>query len=228
VAKAAKKPEPKPEDVVEIIDDVEQGTEEWHRLRIGIPTASNFATIMATGKDGGASVTRRKLMNRMAGEIWTETPAETYKNAAMARGNEMEAEARDWYGRRHLANIAKVGFVRRTIRRGLHPDLIVGCSPDALIDDDRVLEIKTEMPENMIERWERGAAGFPSEHKAQCQGTLWVTGRSSLDLVIFYRGMPFTLSYRIERDEAYIAQIAAAVETFSYELRKLVERGRKK
>ncbi len=224
MAKPAKKPEPE-KDEVEILEEVEQGTVEWKQLHIGVPSASNFATIMASGKDGGESIGRRGLLNRMAGEILTGEPAETYKNAAMQRGNDMEQEARDYYERTRFVDLKRVGFVRRSVTRIIGGPLIVGCSPDALIPPQRkALEVKTMAPAGIIEMLEKGAAGFPPEHRAQCQGTLWVTGYRELDLLIFYRGMPVNPIFSIGRDEAYIQRIAEAIEVFSYDLRKLVER----
>lgn len=204
-------------DAVEIMADIEQGSPEWFRLHIGVPSASNFATIMASGIDGGDSKTRAKLMRRMAGEIITGEPAENYSNAYMDRGNAMESEARHHYAFTRNVELTQVGFVRRTTSRGR----VVGCSPDSLFGDHGVLEIKTMMPELMIELFETGR--FPTQHRAQTQGSLWVTGRDLCDLVIFYRGMP-DMSFRVERDEVYIKKIAEAVEVFDYELRKMVEK----
>ena len=217
----------KPKDKVEVFEEIEQGTPDWFEIRRGCCTASNFSTILASGKDGGESVTRRKLMRRLAGEIMTGEVAETYRNAAMDRGNTMEPEARDWYSRTRFADLARVGFVRRTIHNPFGSAFVVGCSPDSLVAKDGVLEIKTMIPELMIDVAENGAAGFPSEHRAQVQGSLWVTGRVWCDLVIFYRNMPITPVFRVERDETYIKALADQVEIFDYELRALVAKIRK-
>src|SRR5690349_15047654 len=79
-----------------VIFDCEQNSTEWYRARMGLPTASEFATILAKGKDGGASLTRQTYMRKLAGEIITDEPMESYVNAAMERGKIMEAEARDF------------------------------------------------------------------------------------------------------------------------------------
>lgn len=217
---AAKKP---PEDLVETFD-YEQRSIEWFEVRRGIPTASNFGIIMASGVDGGESLTRQKLLYRMAGELLTRETAETFRSAAMERGVEMEPEARDAYARKTFEQMTSVGFVRRTIHNPLGEDLVVGASPDSYVGTDRTLEIKTMIPELLIPIAEKGAAGFPTRHRAQCQGTLWVTGRRFCDLVIFYRRMPVMPKFTIERDDAYIRTIRDAVETFSYDLRRLVDR----
>lgn len=221
MARPATKTKPRQDDVE--FFDVEQRTTEWHELRRGIPTASKFSIIMASGVDGEDSKTREKLMNVMAGEILTEEPAESFVNDAMARGVEMEPEARDYYKRTTFAELTSVGFVRRTIHRPLGEPLVVGCSPDSLVESDGALEIKTMRPDLMIPIIKKGPAGLPAQHRAQCQGTLWVTGRLWCDLQIFYRGMPYGPRFRMERDEQYIARVRDAVEVFVYELHKLVQ-----
>lgn len=219
--KAAAVAKANPNDLVEIID-VEQGTDDWKILRIGIPTASRFATMMASGKDGGKSESRAKLLYVMAGEILTQTPAETFVSKAMDRGREMEPEALEHYAFTRDVEVTRVGFVRRTIRKSFNRDLIVGCSPDGLISTDGIVQTKTMQPDLLIELLEQGR--FPTKHRAQCQGELWVTGRQWCDLKIFYRGMPVSPVFHVERDDGYIKEIAEAVEVFDYELRKLVER----
>lgn len=193
---------------------VEQRSDAWFQLRLGIPTASNFAKIMAQSEE---RVGRTDYMEKLAGEILTGEPMETFSNAHMQRGIDMEPEARAHHEFTREVELTPVGFVRRTLPGGR----LVGCSPDSFIGTDRVLEVKTMAPHLMIRLARNGR--FPTEHRAQCQGTLWVTGRSVCDLKIFYRGMPISPTFSIERDEAYIRTIAEAVEVFDYELRKLVE-----
>lgn len=214
------------DEAVTVFDDIEQGSPEWFALRLGLPTASRFATIMANGKGGGESITRRKLLFQLAGERLTGEPAETFRNDAMERGSAMEDEARDAYARRNLSEIKRVAFVKRTIRlrNNLGQDLTVGCSPDSFVGDDGALEIKTMRPDLIIDLAMKGAAGFPVEHRAQIQGTLWVTGRAWMDLFIFYRGMPVSPTFRIARDEIYIRTIVEEVERFEWELRLIVSK----
>lgn len=216
MAKAAKKVAA-PASTVEVID-VEQGSEAWLQVKLGIPSASRFADIMAAGE----GKMRTRYLRELAGEIITGRPAETFKSVAMARGNEMEAEARDHYARTKFADLRRVGFVKNA---GLMKYAMVGASPDALIGDDGGLEIKTMIPALMIELLDKGAT-MPPEHRAQVHGNIWVCERSWLDFKIYYPRMPdFTV--RVQRDDAYIEQIKNAVEIFSYDLKMLVERLRK-
>jgi hypothetical protein len=197
------------------IFDCEQNSETWMRTRMGIPTASKFATVMAKGKNGGSSVTRKDYLYRLAGEIITGEPTENYSNVHMERGHAMEAEARELYGFVHDAPLSRVGFVRR----GNY-----GCSPDSLIGDDGILEIKTAMPHILIEYIL--ADRFPAEHVAQCQGALFVTGRQWLDIAIFWPKMPLFIK-RIHADTEYHGMLSRALDDFTNELALVVERLRK-
>lgn len=218
----AHKRKPPPADLVEVFDEVEQRSPEWDALRCGVPTASRFGTMMASGKDGGESVSRARLLYQMAGEVLSGVPAETYVSRAMERGIRMEPAALEHYAFTRGVEVARVGFIRRTIPNQFGGALVVGCSPDGLVGDDGGVQVKTMQPDLLVELVDRGR--FPSEHRAQCQGEMWVTGRRWWDLKIFYEGLPLSPVFRLERDEAYIAQVAAAVETFAFDLRRLVER----
>lgn len=197
--------------MIEVLE-MEQGSEEWLRARMGIPTASEFATVMAKGRDGGASKTRRTYMFKLAGELVTGEPMDSYSNNHMERGKDMEAEARDLYAFMQDTEPQLVGFVRNGQK---------GCSPDSLIAKDGMVEIKTKLAHLQIECLLSG--GLPPEHKAQCQGSLWVAEREWIDFVSYWPKLPLHV-HRIYRDEEYISDLAAAVEIFSNELAGTVER----
>lgn len=191
-----------------VILDCDQGTPEWHAARAGIPTASEFKAILAKGE----GKTRRSYMLRLAGEIITGEPAETYSNHHMERGKAMEAEARDLYAFMTDAEPQLVGFIRNGDK---------GASPDSLIGDNGLLEIKTKLPALLIEALLKDE--FPAEHKAQCQGALWVAEREWIDIAVYWPGMPLFVK-RATRDEAYIKTLAAEVDRFNAELHEIVER----
>jgi len=192
--------------MIEIIN-CEQGTHEWFAARVGIPTASRFSDILAKGE----GKTRGRYLRDLAAEIIRGTPEEeTYTNAHMERGKAQEDEARRLYAFMADADPVQVGFIR---------DGRKGCSPDSLIGDDGGLEIKTALGHIQIERLQRGT--LPSEHVAQVQGSLWVTGRQWWDFVSYSPGLP-PLITRVERDEPYIATLAKAVDAFNEELDALV------
>lgn len=197
------------------IINCEQGSEEWFRARAGMPTASEFATVMASGRGGGDSKTRRTYMLKLAGETLTGEPSESYTNAHMERGKVMEDEARRWYAFSRDVEPERVGFIVNGPK---------GCSPDSLLGADGMVEIKTALPHILIEKLLKGE--FSPEHKAQCQGALWVAEREWIDLVTYWPRLP-PLVVRAQRDEVYIAGLSRAVDQFNEELAEMVEQVRR-
>lgn len=212
MAKAAIKPAPLP---IEVFPEIEQGSPEWFAIRLGIPTASNFAMVL---RDADAK-TRRQYMRRLAGELHTGLPAETYRNKAMERGNEMEPEAREHYARKNMAVLNRVGFVRRKLPSGRY----VGASPDALIGKRKALEIKTMLPELIIDIMERGA-GLPPEFRAQVNAIMWICDLDEVDLMLFYRNFGNPPQFTIKRNEQAMKEISDAAEVFDHELHQLVKK----
>ena len=210
-------------DEVEFFRDVEQLSDEWRNLRLGTITASSMSKVLAQGE----GKVRAAYLRQLAGERLTGIPAEGFDTPAMARGREMEGEARDWYSRTRFADCSPVGFVRRLVRCPLGTDFAVGCSPDSQTGPRKGLEIKTARPDLLIEILERGAAGLPTEHRAQTQGTMWVCDWDAIDLVVFYRGMPTNAKFTVLRDDDYIAKLRDECERFDYDLRMLVEKIRR-
>lgn len=183
-----------------------QNSEEWLRARAGIPTASQFSTVLAKGE----GKTRRTYMLKLAGEIITGEPMEGFSNEHTERGHAMEDEARDLYAFQTGAQLDRVGFIK---------DGRKGASPDSLIGTDGGAEIKTKLPHLLIEILLKGEV--PPEHKAQIQGTLWVAKRQWWDIAIYWPKMPLFVK-RMERDEAYIQKLATEVDRFNAELDDVV------
>ncbi len=201
------------------IFDCDQGGDEWLAARLGIPTASEFATLMAIGKGGGESATRAKYMRQLAGEMITGKPMYKFSNDHMERGKEQEDEARQLYAMIAEVEPQRVGFIRNN-------ELNCGASPDSLIGDEGLLEIKTALADIQIERLLRmskfeQSRWIPPEHIAQVQGQLWLSGRQWCDFISYSPGVKL-FKVRVYRDAEYIGQISDAVKAFNHELRLLV------
>lgn len=194
--------------MLEIYNDIEQGTEQWRKIRCGLPTASMFKAILAKGE----GKTRKSYLHRLAAEIVTGEPMESFSSGAMDRGRQMEEEARNFYSFLSDADTQLVGFVRNGKK---------GASPDSFVGSDGLLEIKTQRGDLLVETLFKG--GFPSEHIAQVQGQLWVSERSWCDLIVYWPGMPPFIK-RANRDDAYIKTLSAAVDQFNEELAAIVEK----
>jgi hypothetical protein len=189
-----------------------QGSQEWLQARCGKATSSEFSSILAKGQGKmRASYLRRVLAERLTGK-----PTETYQNAHMIRGQEQEPFARMAYEAQAGVLVEEVGFIK-------HSELEAGCSPDGLIGEDGGAEIKSVIPTVQVETLLRG--GYPSEHVAQVQGCLWITGRKWIDFCSYSPDMPEHLRlyvFRVERDELYILNLAAEVTVFLSEVDALV------
>lgn len=196
--------------MIEIFDNIEQGTDAWRQIRCGLPTASRFKDILAKGE----GKMRAKYLRELAGEIICGQPAESFTNSHMEHGTEIEGQIRATYAFINDCEPQQVGFVRNGRK---------GCSPDSLVGSEGMFEAKRKLPHLWIECMERGS--FPPEHVAQVQGQLWVAERVWCDLAVFYPGMPL-LTYRAYRDEAYIASLVRAVDAFNEELDAIVARVR--
>ena len=188
----------------------EQNSPEWQTARMGIPTASEFKSILAKGQ----GKTRRTYMMKLLGERLTGKPMESYTNHHMDRGHDMEAEARRDYMFVMGEDAAPVGFIRNGK---------MGCSPDSLVGDRGLLEVKTKAPHLQAEVLIAGK--LPTEHKAQVQGQIWVAERDWCDFVSYWPGMP-PFIIRVERDEKYIEVLSEEVARFSDELEKLEDQVR--
>lgn len=185
-----------------------QNSPEWMEARRGIPTASAFAKILAKGE----GKTRRRYMLDLASERLTGAIADSYTNDHMERGHVMEEEARNMYAFRCDMDPQRVGFIRRD-------DVRAGASPDSLLGNDGLLEIKTKLGALQLDVLELDR--LPPEHVAQVQGQLWVSGRDYCDFVSYWPRLPLFVK-RVERDHAYIAKLQQAVADFNGELDALV------
>ena len=192
-----------------IVVDCVQGSESWFQARLGIPTASEFATVLAKGRSGGDSKGRRTYMLKLIGERITGEPAESYTNAHMERGKIMEEEARNAYAFMSDSVLVPVGFIRNGDK---------GCSPDSLVGGDGLLEIKTKLPHLQIDVLLRDE--MPPEHMAQVQGQIWTAEREWCEFVSYWPKLPLFVK-RIYRDDAYIKILSDAIDSFLFELIEL-------
>ena len=196
-----------------IICDAPQGSEQWLKDRAGVPSASMFKAVLAKGE----GKTRESYMIRLAAEVMTGQPIETYQNGAMQRGTEIEPVARDTYEFITGRKVDQVGFIK--LDSG-----IAGCSPDGLVSTDGGLEIKCPNTETHIRTIL--ADKMPPEHKPQVQGALWICERDWWDFMSFDDRMETNQDaiYRQHRDEKYIRELADAVEVFAEDLEQMIHK----
>lgn len=199
---------------MEIITDIEQGSDDWLALRLGWTTASRFKDVKA----GGQGKTRKAYMYHLAAEAITGERAESYSNDYMAWGTENEPAARAMYELESGHSVHEVSFIK------LDGDNKIGCSPDGLIDDCGMVEFKCPKTTTQIETFLSNK--MPTGHKAQVQGQLWVSEREWCDFVSFDPRIDGAAGYfcqRQERDEEYIKELSEACYKFTDELREMIK-----
>lgn len=201
--------------------EIIQGSPEWFAARCGKVTASRIADLTAKTRTGwGAS--RANYEAQLIAERLTGKPAESYTNAAMQWGIDTEPQARDAYCFLHDAEVLEVGFV-------VHPTMPdAGASPDGLIGDDGLLEIKC--PNTATHISTLLGASVPKKYISQIQFQLACTARQWCDFVSFDPRMPVEMQMyveRIERDDKVIEEMESEVRKFLIELSGKVSKLRK-
>jgi len=192
---------------MQIITDIQQGTPEWLTLRLGIVTCSELDSLLVNGKgEAGFGTGAFTYMNTLIGERITGELADPFTgNRHTERGHELEGAARTLYEDREEVKTTQVGII---LNHG------IGYSPDSLVLEEGLTEIKTKLPKLQVEVILGGEV--PKEHIAQCQGGLWVSEREWIDFVCFWPGMPLFIK-RAYRDEVMIRKLSERVKTF-YEI----------
>jgi putative phage-type endonuclease len=194
----------------------DQRSPEWFAARCGSVTASSVSKVLATIKTGEAAE-RRNYRAKLVVERLTGKPAEApFTNAAMERGTELEPFAR-------MAYESKTGNL--VIESGFWSLLgEIGASPDGLIGDDGLLEIKCPSLATHLQYLKAGV--MPSEYIPQVQMQLWVTDRQWCDFVSYAPEFPENLQLfilRVQRDEDYINKLKTEVAKFLIEVSEEVQ-----
>lgn len=194
--------------------DFEQGTPEWLEARKGAITGSKFRDARDRLKNGNPSSKAILYAKDVARERCGGTAEKVFQNAAMKIGSEQEAFARSAYESATGALVEPVGFFKTD-------DGMFGLSPDGLIDDDGVLEIKTMVSSDTL--FTAVAEGDISAYQDQCDGYLWLLGRKWVDLVLWAPDMADLgldmVIHRITRNEERIEKLEADLMAFSLTVR---------
>jgi putative phage-type endonuclease len=183
----------------------EQGSDGWLAERAGRVTASQITNCLMAKTTAGY----QNYMSTLIVERLTGKPVETFKSAAMDHGNETEARARAFYEIETGNPVFEVGFIR-------HPEIEwSGASPDGVIGEDGLVEIKCPQPTKHIKNLTGGS--IDRVYTLQMQWQMACTGRQWCDFVSFNPDFPDHLQMKIQhvrRDQGVIAEIEAAIITY--------------
>jgi putative phage-type endonuclease len=195
------------------LPDLEQGSEEWHAARRGIVTASVVGKLLTPTLKVADNGYSRGLTVSLAAERITGWTEETPMTSDMWRGVECEPIARDAYSE-HYAPVTELGFMRRDDGKWT-----LGYSPDGLVGDDGLIEIKSPRAKTHVRTIL--ADEVPAHYMPQLQAGLLVSGRAWIDFVSFVGGMPLYVK-RVEPDERWFDAITDACITFEANATRIV------
>jgi len=192
--------------------EITQGSDAWFAQRLGKVTASRVADVIAKTKTG-YSTSRDNYMAQLVCERMTNTVAESFTNAAMQWGTETEPLARAAYEAHADVLVDEVAMIT-------HPEIEqAGASPDGLVGEDGMLEIKCPNTATHIDTLL--SQTVPGKYMTQMAWQMACTGRQWCDFVSFDPRLPTELQLfvkRVPRDAAYIAMLEEEVKKFLVEL----------
>lgn len=199
-----------------IIETCEQGSVEWLSLRLGKITASRVKDVLTKGRGTSPSKTAESYMMELIAEILTGNSKPFFENDAMRWGTETEPQARAMYAvNNDFVDVKEVAFVEHNEQ--------VGISPDGLIGDDGLLEIKCPNTTTQLKR--ALSDDYSADYKAQIQMQLWVTEREWCDFLSFDPRLECEAGYlqqRVFRDEEYIEEMKVKVYAFVEKMNELI------
>jgi putative phage-type endonuclease len=203
--------------MVKQMAEVIQGTQEWHRLRLGKVTASRIKDVMATIKSGEAA-TRKNYRAQLVAERLSGYPTESFTSSAMQWGTEHEPIARGHYEVVTGLDVVQVAFID-------HPEIeMAGASPDGLVGEDGLIEIKCPNTATHIDYLL--TKSIPTEYQLQMLWQMACTGRQWCDFVSYDPHLPDGLQLlcmRFERDEKRIVEISESVAVFLQEVEQVTQ-----
>lgn len=200
-----------------LLHDAEQGSDEWHALRCGVLTASQVKDIVTPTLKLSSNDKTRTLANKIAIQRISGEPEEFgFTGDKMLRGHIDEEVARGIY-RTKYAPVREVGFI--TNDRFPH----FGYSPDGLVGDDGLIEVKSRDPHLHLASIIAAEAGegIPKEYTAQVQAGLLISGRDWCDFLSFSHGLPMQ-RVRVYPDAEYQHAIAEAAVQFEATVQELI------
>lgn len=201
---------------------MEQRSTEWFTARLGKVTASRVADVIAKTKTG-YSTSRENYMAQLVCERMTGTQGESFSSVAMQWGTDQEPLARAAYEAAKDVLVDEVGFI-------VHPTIInAGASPDGLVGDDGLIEIKCPNTATHIDTLLSDKV--PSKYNTQMQWQMACTGRKWCDFVSFDPRMPEGLQLfirRVDFDAEYVKMLEAEITEFLGELETKIEKLKEK
>lgn len=190
-----------------ILDNLEQGSPEWHDARRGIVTASVVGKLLTPTLKVADNDTSRALTATLVAERVSGFTEDTPMTSDMWRGVEAEPYARDLYAKHRNVTVDQVGFM--VLDNG---GWQLGYSPDGLVGPHGLIEIKAPRAKTHVLTILRDEV--PAHYMAQCQAGLFVSGRKWVDFISYCGGLPLFIKRVYAEDEKWSDAITDACITF--------------
>lgn len=159
--------------------DIDQNSDEWLSLRAGKITSSSLNKVMANYGKAFGEPAKKYAVDIALAQISGIVPSNNYTNDHMDRGHEEEPLARMEYENQYFCDVTNGGFFELND---------FGDSPDGLVGDDGVVEIKSAIPSVHYSRIVK--AKYDSAYKWQLVGHLKASGRDWVDFVSYCSQFP--------------------------------------
>jgi exodeoxyribonuclease (lambda-induced) len=187
--------------------DIIQGSGEWLEIKKGVASCSNFSKIL-TPKTEKQSATLEKYAKELALELAYISTKAGFKSYAMETGNELEPQARQAYQEKKLVKVEQVGIILSDCSN-------YGYSPDGLVGDDGLIEIKCLEASAHSDFFLKDCKEMPDDYKCQVQGGLWISERKWCDFIVYNKEIKDVskrlIIIRVLRDEAFIEKLKEGV-----------------
>ena len=194
---------------MKIYEDLEQGTPEWQLVRLGKFTGSKANDLLMKPSLKGY----QNLIYMLAYERLTGEPTESYVSEWMQYGVDTEPEARESYIFETGNEVQQVGFIEL--------DENTGCSPDGLVNNDGMLEIKcvkwnVQMDYLISQK-------IPTNYYLQMQFNLFVSNRQWCDFYSYHPKLK-AFNKRVFQDLEKFREFEERIKQGIIDVENLVER----
>lgn len=207
--------------------DVEQGSDEWHALRAGTPTASEFSRLVTSKGDPSKSMLDYAL--QLAADLYAGAPQDRWEgNRWSERGKELEDSARAYYENTFPdREVTQVGYITDDDGR-------IGCSPDSLVEyrADRqsgatrsgLLEIKCLKATTHVKvlLYLQNNGRLPPDYVVQPQGQMIITERQWCDVLFWHPELPAAIK-RCAPDEKIEINLRLQIESCIAERDRVID-----
>ena len=197
--------------------DMIQGSDEWLEIRRGMITASELDRLLTSTLRPSKNDKARAHVWELAAQRISGYTEPQYMSYEMMKGHDAEQTVRELYAD-NFAPVEQCGFVTND-KFGF----TLGCSPDGLVGDDGLIEIKTQMQrkhvQTLVEYAETGEV--PAEFVLQVQGQLLVTEREWCDVLCYHGGLPM-MPMRVFPDEDVLAAIDRAATDAELRIKRIL------